>query len=95
MKITVKYIVLIIFKGVTICPAGDEGPGGECDCSNAALWTEAEWPSLTCHKGNCYASQENDLCNGKLNLYKLGNGTFCYDSDRVILCSTRPGISSL
>ena len=83
-----------MFKVFTICPAGDNGLGGECDCSNVAGWIDGEWPIQRCNKGRCYARQENDVCNGKDNGHWIGDGTWCWDNFRDTRCEIIPGVRS-
>ena len=75
-----------------VCPAGNNGPGGKCDCSGAKEWVEGQWPLILCSKGNCFARQDYDQCKNKNNGHQLGDGTWCWDRHRDTKCSTIQGI---
>ena len=79
-----------------ICPAGTDGPGGQCDCRKAQGWTDlTQWARMICHEGKCYARQEAyGVCKGKANAYQLGDGTWCYGESRDTECLTTIGITS-
>ena len=81
-------------KDVTFCPAGKKGPGGECDCIDAAGLAEGEWSYPLCDNGECIAAQKSDMCDDK-EVADNGDGTVCWSNIRYTYCITTPGTSSL
>ena len=79
-----------ILKGLT-CSSGTLGPGGACECEKASGWKEGEWNSPSCNQGYCLITQPYEGCKGKQNNHKLGDGTWCYNNERVSKCQVAIG----
>ena len=54
-----------------VCPAGDRGDGGTCDCDGAPGWFSGGWDPPFCYEGKCYSRQEYAPCQGKDNGHSL------------------------
>merc|ERR1719487_1864195 len=52
-------------RRLEMCPPGEDGDGGECDCTGVEGWSEGEWEEPECDDGSCFTRQDDERCEGK------------------------------
>lgn len=75
-----------------VCPEGDDGAGGTCDCSTVTDWSPLTW-RVHCWSGKCHTTSliPYNLCADNEETYKrLGDGTWCNKKERKAHCTATP-----